>query len=1692
MDVKYWEGGLTLDEINAIELISKKFGAQKEQEKNSIGASEKPIKLSSFDALKQLRPESASMWPWKGYAGFRLIGSNNNEGEFDLVIITHFNVLIIELKHWNGELTANADQWYQNGELRGRSAVSITQNKQYLLREKIQNSGRKFPSFEGNKFNSPKVDFLVVLTGTANGSKLPEKDRKHVLHIDEFLKLADEKLFEKTFFPHNVPKHALNLKLNEDFEVFDKILNDGQTKPKSLLVNGYEAEIKIYPPEGVNSVYTEFLAKSKQRKDDKALLRRWDFSKFEDRELKTTGGRYKVVSHEKDVLTHIRQRDDELYKSCLTSLTNIDPNQITQEFYELYELPYGHSRYNDYVSNHLGKLSDNQRLNLVKVLLHQFSSLHNINIAHRDIGDHSLWLSASNKIALSSFMSSYHQPVGTVGPRRRVISTGVIRPPEDANNSLDHKATEYHRDIYALGVLSFLILNGKRLSIKSVEDALEGISKCSQWYGNVLRKAVSTMPSSRFNNADEMMVELISSQPEPDVIELFDDASLDEHRKKLNLYKVYPEDQGISDDEFKEIYRSNDLLVKIWNNVVSLNDKASVFNCLKFFDQIKRINAANPDYLSTIRDYGVTQKGELFLVQDYIDSESWRDWATKGQQIETRLAAIKALVRNVEHLHSVGLSHGDIHPENLLVQKDDQGLRIILIDIPDFTGYSESSKNHRYSPNNIENATVIERDNFAVMRISAELLSLDWNCLDAKIEYPILAKSLREEIADNNSFLSLERFKSALIAQFEPVDETLNKVSVSLNRNDFNTSLTILPDNGELYVYIEKSNKKDNSVRVSFYGVNARFDIFFNTEKSFIESALCPSAIDGIPIWVKNNSQLVLKLIIEISIGNNDFSSLNSHLLEQESFSPDCKNIANPNESLSTIDEIKSLLLEKAKTLKTQDLQTITEESNVLDGNLFPFPEEEKLATKNIWKAIIEAETEALPCIEVADNPRVDLKRNELILPYDSDTEVFDGYDIDDEIFAIQKVGDKEFNIGKVNLEKSTSSEIRVPLTGKKGPTLGDVLYIRTKKDRASYSRRKKAMERILSKSSVIPDLVSYFDPIQQMKPTHYHDGPTDEDLSRYDRVDSNNKKISLNKDQRNAFRMLFSKGPISLLQGPPGTGKTEFIAAFVHYLLENGHANHILLVSQSHEAVNTAVDRIRSHCERLNTPIDVVRFSNSEFSVSDGLKDVYSKNIIESTRQSFIAELKERILFLQPALMLDRDYLEALIAVEFGIKKKIRNFLRLKNDLKEVQDDAYIKSVAQTITSLESQLRNELTELFDINTDDFISVADKVDEKINSLYGIGPHEYRRVKSLIQIIEDYKDRLATNPGSYEEFLARSRTLVCGTCVGMGLNHLGVNSVQYDWVIIDEAARSISSELAIAMQSAKRILLVGDHKQLPPLYQNEHKNVILRNLGVPKTDSVMSHVFMSDFEKAFESSYGQQVGSSLRTQYRMAEPIGNLVSHTFYDKKLHTGLRHIPDFYRIGPIMFRTTVTWVDTSSENKKSYDRPDGTSLTNPEEVDQIIYMLREIERDLDFSQKLADIVTDGEPAIGVICMYAAQKRALRKKFNENNWSESFKSLVKIGTVDSYQGKENRIVIVSITRNSEDRKPRFLKESNRINVAMSRSMDRLVIVGAITMWNKENEGLPLGKVARYIQERQGDDYTILKAENLSKMKVTL
>jgi superfamily I DNA and/or RNA helicase len=102
---------------------------------------------------------------------------------------------------------------------------------------------------------------------------------------------------------------------------------------------------------------------------------------------------------------------------------------------------------------------------------------------------------------------------------------------------------------------------------------------------------------------------------------------------------------------------------------------------------------------------------------------------------------------------------------------------------------------------------------------------------------------------------------------------------------------------------------------------------------------------------------------------------------------------------------------------------------------------------------------------------------------------------------------------------------------------------------------------------------------------------------------------------------------------------------------------------------------------------------------------------------------------------------------------------------------------------------------------------------------------------------------------------------------------------------------------------------------------------------------------------------------------------------------------------------------------------------------------------------------------------MYSKQREVIDKMISEAVWLQSRRRLLKVDTVDSYQGKENRIVILSTVRNNIALKPGFLRSPNRINVAMSRAMERLYIVGAQRMWEGRNADLPLGQVRKRVRE---------------------
>lgn len=1654
MEVEMWDGGLQEQEVAAIEKIKAAFS-------DNLSMSDKPVRGGSIgEQLQRYGYTGNGMFPWKGYAGFRFVEAKK-EGEFDLVIVTHCNVIIVELKDWNHQpVTARGETWYKGDKNMGRSPVSVTRGKKFTLDNKLKRLADRFT----NKGYVPFVHFFVVMTGNADFSELPEEQLHHTISLTDFLKFADRNTFNNYFRPH--PSSQV---LNKDFPLFDTLFLGPQTAAKALRVNGFEAKDMIF--EHPKKVYREYLAKSEISVNSEALLRVWNFRNIQGTKAYTPEGRAEIVSREREVLQHINHQNRDLYNHCLRSLTSFQKDEVTAEYSEVYELPPGHVRFNEFIGKYGKAFSDLDRLNVVKLLIAKFSDLHEMKIAHRDIADHSLWISPSKEVALSNFISAYHRPAGTVGDYRKLLSVGAV----EVKDMLDGgELTPFQQDVHALGLVAWHLLSGKRMSPKSLETVQDSMLNSQHWYSYVLLDAVA----AKFASATEFFDVLKQAEPAGKAIPTFDDTELDPYRHAINHSRQYREDDDfLVETSDKEVYISGGRVVKAWLNVGGQGDDPSVnFQVMKFLKQVEQLSLVKPTYLPEIREFGIASKSSsLYLVTDQVLGETWDNMAVPDDE---KIDLIDKFVAAVEHLHGLGVSHGDIHPGNVMLGTQSRSL--FLIDIPDFSPSGDETKNHSYSPEYIDNCTSFERDNYAVMKMSCELLGLSWG-QESGI-YPTIANAIRAELEDPVfGFKDLGRFKKAIDSNDQAPEQPLIDITVG-NTDEI---ISVLPDNGHLYVKVEPNPKAPAEVKVTFTGIGGSFTAVFNKEQKTLIHGFRPRARATIRKQDIDESQFEIGTGIRIIPGRpQDMSALTVLLNEEESFTRAIELIAAP-EDVQEQDPLTLQLKDAFARLDKQALEPALKE--VLE-----------IPTVKLWRAILDTETESYPNIEVSGEvvPVADA-HGELLLPYSADVDPLGAFRSSDEVEALQvdQEGVERF-IGEVSLKKSELKEIRLVKVRSAAYRLkdSDIVFFRTRQDRASYQKRKRALERLLDRESVLPDLIDLFDPSCKQMAQNYGITLSDDDFARYDREDQHGNKISLNEQQRKAFNKLVNNGPLSLLQGPPGTGKTEFIAAFVHYLIEKQNTKRILLVSQSHEAVNTAAERIRKHCSRLGTELDVVRFSNREGAVSPGLKDVYSNAITTEKRELFNAEIKYRVEALSEAIGLEPGFISGVVLAELRLFRQIDHLEKLLYQVNDLTDSKEIGELKEIAVELDFSIRSRLSQEYGINLDKGAKVSAAKDILISKLcteYGVRPDEARRVKALAKISRDMQDAMSGERVNLDEFYSRSRQLVAGTCVGIGQGHIGIQENIYDWVIIDEAARSIASELAIAMQSARRVLLVGDHLQLPPLYSDAHKAALARKLGINNSRTEIDEVLRSDFARAFNSAYGAQASAALLTQYRMAPPIGDLVSKTFYDRKLLNGERAIPDVYQHAPEALCSVVTWLDTANLGHRAHHLEDrGTSIYNRCEADEIISVLKQVSENEEFVAQLSKLVNKDEAAIGVICMYAEQKRLLRQKFNQEIWSEGFKDIVKIDTVDSYQGKENRIIILSLTRSDKQHSPGFLRAPNRINVAMSRAMDRLLIVGNADIWKGNNKELPLGSVVSYMAERgQEAGYRFLSAQQGGKKK---
>ena len=684
----------------------------------------------------------------------------------------------------------------------------------------------------------------------------------------------------------------------------------------------------------------------------------------------------------------------------------------------------------------------------------------------------------------------------------------------------------------------------------------------------------------------------------------------------------------------------------------------------------------------------------------------------------------------------------------------------------------------------------------------------------------------------------VNRITAAVEALINPkLTQAPARIDVRLRRASIPTPIP--SDNGFYYVGVFQDRKRSNVIHLTVSGVRSQLDISVDSDTLSVNRASLKDLQHSQFLQAANRS--VTKFSAQI------------HILPS--------NLDGAQDLVQRLFAVPSVIEELDNLLGLHRPQAVT----AVPG--------ETPSTEEIWNAFILAEEAVLPEAEISGHLSWEAgKVSHLRIPYSKEGEPLD-YEADEEIEVLREVNEDWVRIGYLNPRETDGNTLILDRADVRGKLeIGEKLKFRSVQDLSSFRRRRSAVLRIAAEESVIPNLLDYFDPDTCPEPTIFEDEPTDQQLDAYTVLDDDGQVVfSLNKQQRQAFIKLWSTGPVGLLQGPPGTGKTAFIASFIHFALTQG-AKNILLASQSHEAVNNAAEKVVELCNRTGLAADLVRFG-AEGMVSEPLRPYHASAILESYRELFRAEMRERVSTLSGNLGLPREFVEGWFDVDFYLTRLLGEAKRLSQQISMTPTSsvglgplkAKLNRRIERIAIISSQKFGVEPLADSAETVDFIK-KELVDRfEVRSLDAI-----RRLDQVITVAKEWVERLGTQGGKFEEFLARARTLVCGTCVGLGHSNFGVVKNRYDWVIVNEAARATASELAVAVQSGRRILLVGDHRQLPPHYKRE----VIDNLALRLGCSDEAVLKRSDFERAFGSSYGDKVGRMLQTQYRMAPPIGD--------------------------------------------------------------------------------------------------------------------------------------------------------------------------------------------------------------------------
>lgn len=535
---------------------------------------------------------------------------------------------------------------------------------------------------------------------------------------------------------------------------------------------------------------------------------------------------------------------------------------------------------------------------------------------------------------------------------------------------------------------------------------------------------------------------------------------------------------------------------------------------------------------------------------------------------------------------------------------------------------------------------------------------------------------------------------------------------------------------------------------------------------------------------------------------------------------------------------------------------------------------------------------------------------------------------------------------------------------------------------------------------------------------------------AEWQEFDNNLFSKNLNDSQKQAIYKSLYAEELAIIQGPPGTGKSTAIAEIIWQHIKKIQREKILLTSETNLAVDNAIDRLKNEQNNVVKPI---RFGKTDNLESEGY--FYSLEAIDNWQKG--KETQSNTV----AHWIDN----------------ISNRIKIQND----------EAIDSALDKWKNHLKNpniETRKLF----------ANKYLEYVNLIGATGSSigKLNSENKWTSFFRSYLNTFDKENFEKNDFKACNKT-----------------NISFDTIIMDEASKATPPELALPVIYGKKAIIVGDHRQLPPMIDGEEIKDLLISIGEKHLAKTLSNkeFEISLFERLFEN-IDESIKGTFDTQYRMHPTINNVISQFYQeDGGLLCGLPLEETYHntfdkwdsRYHGLKFKNIITpethtiWINVNTPEIK-----DGTSRVNYGEVEAIDNVLTAIKncegkREFDFWLQEQSIE---EKQIGLISFYGKQISHLEKMLIQNHndlykgkgKENDKKNLIRLSTVDRFQGMERNIIIVSMVRSNiiasfQGQEPSdiygelgyplqeslgFAESPNRLNVALSRARRLLIIVG--------------------------------------------